>query len=143
MKRVCRFLRLPSSDRRLLFSTALLVWAVRLGLWLLPFRTLRRLLAKPAQKMAQAREADPTEIKRVVWAVETVSRYVPAATCLTRALVTHVLLTQRGCVALLRIGVAKTETGQLDAHAWIERQGKVIIGGMNDLSRYTLLPPLQ
>src|SRR6267142_1308347 len=44
MRRLRRFLALPAADRRLLVEAALFLWAIRLGLRMLPFRTLWRLL---------------------------------------------------------------------------------------------------
>ena len=44
--RVHKFLNLSAVDRRLLVTAVLLLGAIRLGLWLLPFQTLRQLLAK-------------------------------------------------------------------------------------------------
>jgi hypothetical protein len=145
MQQVRKFLRLTSGDRRLLISAVLLVWTVRLGLWLLPFQGLRRLLSlrsKVTRAPLTLQEADPACADKVIWAVTTASRYAPAASCLVRALVAQVLLAQQGCPAHLCIGVAKTEAGRLEAHAWIESQGKVILGGKSDLARYTPLPSL-
>jgi hypothetical protein len=40
----------------------------------------------------------------------------------------------------LRIGVARSEAGKIEAHAWVESMGKVIIGGTHvDLKRFTVL----
>src|SRR5437867_11533874 len=52
-----KFLRLSANDRRLLVSAALLLGAIRLGLWLLPFQTLRQLLAKMTQHATRLRRA--------------------------------------------------------------------------------------
>jgi hypothetical protein len=52
------------------------------------------------------------------------------------------LLNWYGYASELRIGVAKGEQGELEAHAWVEYQGKVIIGGLSTLSRYVPLPSL-
>jgi len=142
MKRLRKFLSLTPSDRRLLVSAALLLGAIRLGLWLLPFQTLRRLLAKMTQVTTQLQNADLTSMDRVVWAVAVASRYIPGVKCLARALATQVLLSQRSYPTCLRIGVAKSEGGKLEAHAWVESQERIVIGGLRDLSRYTPLPPL-
>jgi hypothetical protein len=65
---------------------------------------------------------------------------VPAATCLTQALATQVLLDQRGQTARTRIGVVKGEDGQLQAHAWVESEGVVVIGGSeSEIKQYTPL----
>jgi hypothetical protein len=75
--------------------------------------------------------------------VETASRRTPGLkTCLAQALAAQVLLTRRGYPALLRIGVAKGERQQLQAHAWVESEGKIVIGG-SELERYTPLAVLK
>ena len=87
--------------------------------------------------------ADPEIHRRVVWAVKTASRFVPKATCLTQALVAQIILARRGCATDLQIGVARSEQGSVEAHAWLESDGRVLIGGMTDLDRFTALPPLR
>jgi len=76
MKRLNKFLRLTRSERRLLLSAALLLGAIRLGLWLLPFQTLRRLLVRLTAADCKAARVS---VGRVVWAVEVVSRFAPAS----------------------------------------------------------------
>ncbi len=65
------------------------------------------------------------------------------AKCLARALTTQVLLNRQGYLPDLRIGVAKATAGQLEAHAWVEYQGRIVIGQLNDLSRYLPLPSFE
>lgn len=145
MQPLRKFLHLTSSDRRLLISTALLLGAIRLGLRLLPFKVLRRLLGKLAKaRSGLQEEANQFSIQRIVWAVTVASRYVPKATCLTQALAARVLLARHGHPPThLRIGVARGEEGRLEGHAWLESQGKVIVGGGEGLSRYTRLPRVE
>lgn len=50
------------------------------------------------------------------------------ATCLKKALVLHAMLTRRGFNSQLLIGASRAEDGQLDAHAWLECHGKVLLG---------------
>lgn len=139
MRRLNKFLRLPSADRRLLLNSIWLVWAVRLGLWLLPFPTLRRLLAKLSKGTSS--QMNPDLLSRVAWAVTVSSEYIPQATCLTQALATKILLGRRGQPAVLRIGVTREEGGEFLAHAWIESNGEVVIGGSGSLlKRYTAIP---
>jgi Transglutaminase-like superfamily len=140
MARLSKFRRLPAADRRLLLKTVLLVWTVRLGLWLLPFRLMRRLLAKLALNPVGSQVCGPTVVARYVWAVTVACRYVPATTCLTQALVTKMLLGHHGHHASVRIGVARSAGGELQAHAWVESGGRVVIGGSEaSLQRYTRL----
>ena len=141
MKLLYKLLQLKSSDRQLLFATFALLGAIRLGLWLLPFPTWCRLLARVMQAKVNLQQAEPTSISKVVWAVSIASRYMPGGVkCLVRALTTQVLLNRQGHAAELRLGVAKGQGGQLEAHAWVESQGQVVIGSLSNLSSFTPLP---
>ena len=144
MKLLRKFLRLPTAERRLLIETALLLEAIKLSMRLLQFRTLRRLLVRVSDAAsAKPRHADQLPVERVVWAVEATSRHTPGVkTCLTQALAAQVLLARRGHPALLRIGVARREQEQFQAHAWVESEGKVVIGG-SEPGRYTPLAGLE
>ncbi len=139
MRRLYRLVAITSSDRRLLVSAILLLGTVRLGLWLLPFQTLRRFLAGMTQTTSKWQKSDQS-VDKIIWAVRVASRYLPGKVkCLARALTTQVLLERHGYQALLRIGVAKSKQG-LEAHAWVESQGRIVIGGLKDIGRYTTLP---
>jgi Transglutaminase-like superfamily len=141
MKHLGRFYRLPTSERWLLARAALLLGAIRVGLWLLPFRTLRSLLDR-ATVFYRVRETDYQSTDLVVWAVEVAAKHMPGFdTCLTRALAAQVLLSRRGHPAVLRIGVVKSAVGKFEAHAWVESDGRVVIGG-HELERYTPLAAL-
>ena len=135
MTNPCKYFFLPPQERSVLLRAILLLSICRLGLWLLPFKTLRRLLAY----FTSREKPDAVRIDTIIWAVAVGSRYVPAATCLTQALAGQVLLNQRDAPALLRIGVAKNGEGVFQAHAWVESQGRVLIGNSPELFRYTRL----
>ena len=143
MKRARKFFALPSTHQRLLVTAVLLLGVIRLGLWLLRFQTLQRLLRKMARISAGLRQAQVVSVDNVLWAVTVASRFVPQATCLTQALAGQVLLVRRGHLAHLCIGVARSQTGQFQAHAWVEYQGRVVLGGADAPLRFTLLPPLK
>jgi hypothetical protein len=143
MRRLRNFLRLPSAERRLLVRAALLLGTVRLGLWLLPFQTLRHLLTRLSSSSIRSHDPERPSKESVVWAVETAGRRItPAATCLTLALTAQVLLLRRGYPAILHIGAVKVDGEQFLAHAWLESQGKIVIGGY-ELERYTPLAALE
>lgn len=126
--------RLPTlREFPILWRAAALVCAVRLGLWVVPFARLRGLvvfLAHPG-----SRNAGHYSAEQLSWAVRAVSRYVPRATCLTQALVLHILLRREGLPSRIRIGVSK-DAGHFEAHAWVESQDRVVIGD-SGLQRYT------
>jgi len=140
MNRLNKFLRLSFNEKILLVRISLLLATTRLGLSLLPFTTLRKVLATISPLIAGGGEAWSED--RLVWAVGAASRYVPRATCLAHALAIQLVLKQSGRQASLHIGVNGVEGNHLDAHAWVESQGRVLFGG-SDLGSYTHLLALQ
>jgi Transglutaminase-like superfamily len=144
MRRLRKFMRLPASERRLLMKAILLLWVVKVGLKLLPFQILRRQLGRLVVLPLTLQGAqDPRSIERVIWAVELAGRLMSrASTCLTQALTAQVLLLRRGHPAHVHIGTLKGEGGELQAHAWVESGGEVVIGG-HELERYTRLAVLE
>lgn len=143
MRRLRKLLVHSVSDYQLLFFTFCLLTAVRFGLWTLSFRNLRQVLWSITQVLHPHTKTS-ISISKLVWAVEVSSRCMPGgAKCLAKALTTQVLLHTQGYPADLRIGVIKGNQGNLEAHAWIEYQGKVVIGQLTTLSQFTPLPSLQ
>ncbi|KAB8320249.1 lasso peptide biosynthesis B2 protein [Tolypothrix campylonemoides VB511288] len=146
MRRLRSFFKLNRGERHLLIITFILLAAIRLGLWLLPFRNLLKFLQKIRKPNFLLAAEDKSQISasKIVWAVNAASPYMPGGVkCLARALTTQVLMSYHGHTPELRIGVAKKEGGKLEAHAWIEYQGRVAIGNLPDLSRFIPLPSLQ
>jgi hypothetical protein len=144
MEPLRKFLLLPAADTWLLIKTALLLVAIKLAMRLLPFRTLRRLaIIATSAPMRRLRNTDHASADRAIWAVEATSRHIPGVkSCLIQALATQVLLARRGYPALLHIGVTRGEHGQFRAHAWVESEGKVVIG-KSGLERFTPLAVLK
>ena len=141
MRQCRKFVQLAPADRSLLVSAAFLVVWVRLGLWLLPFRTLRRTLSRLAGASTGRQGSPGCAAERPVWAVRVVSRYVPGSTCLTQALAAHALLARHGYSADLQIGFTRDDAKRLQGHAWLEHEGEVVIGG-GELERYVPLTTL-
>ena len=131
-----KFFRLRRSEQWLLLKAALLLGAIRIGLRLFPFQRLKQLLDSASKSHA----ANQFSADRIAWAVTAASRYVLGdKPCLTQALAAQLLLKQQGYPACLRIGVAREDGGKLQAHAWVESEDRVVVGG-GELSRYTPLP---
>jgi hypothetical protein len=134
MRRIHKFLKLPSAEKRLLTRACILIGTIRLGLELSSFRTLRKFLAsiKPYPSKFTGKFSE----EQLTWAITVASRYIPKATCLAQALALKVLLQQAGHLACLHIGVEQAGKGNLKAHAWVESGGRILIGGLN-LNQYT------
>jgi hypothetical protein len=143
MRRLNKFLNLPLIDKHLLVESVFLLGTVRLALWLLPFKTLWRLLARVTQATTNLPEVDQTFVDRITWAIAVAGQCLPGARCLALSLVVQVMLARRGYAACLRIGVIRSEEGRLGAHAWVEIQGRIVSLGLADVSSFTPLPPLR
>lgn len=134
-----KFINRSWADRALLVRAFVLVSAVRIGLWVLPYRTVHRL----AECSVTPRELSPDEerrtMRRIVGAVEAMSRrLLGMKPCLTQALAAQRMLRQEGIDSVLRIGVTK-DGSELLAHAWLERDNRVLIGGKHSPHLYTPL----
>lgn len=141
MRRVHKLLGLSGAERRQLAAALVVVAAARLGLWLLPFRIFRPMLAR-ATSRPRGPGVDEKTVDKVAWAVSTVAARVPRATCLTQALAAQVLLAHLGERSALCIGVAHDERRGVRGHAWLEHRGRVVIGGAA-LDGYVPLPFLE
>jgi hypothetical protein len=136
MRRLAKFLRLSTSEQFLLLRAVMIVAAIRVGLWVLPFRVMQRFTFK-----ARKKKRTQYSIEQFVWAVRATSRYVPRATCLTQAMAAQTLLSRAGYNPQVKIGVAKNEKKLFEAHAWLVLGDQVLIGGM-EVERYTALTVL-
>jgi Transglutaminase-like superfamily len=134
--RVARFRSLAPPDRGLFLVALLAIAFVRVGLWLTSFRRLHRAFERIAPP-AGAPDPTPGEAERIGWAVGSAARFVPDATCLPQALAAEAILRHRGHPADLRIGVTR-DGGGVQAHAWVESYGRVIVGD-GDLERFAPL----
>ena len=65
----------------------------------------------------------------IAWAVKHTARLVPMAHCLTQALAVQYLLAKQGTLSLVRVGIAEKPDGKVEAHAWVLKDGQIVIGG--------------
>lgn len=142
MRRLRKFLQLSPADQWLLLRALALLAAIRLGLCLFSFPRMCRLLLTDRQAPPRRHTADPSLPQRIARSIAVASRYVPSATCLTQALSTKRLLAANGCPGVLKVGVAKGPAGTLKSHAWIECDGRILLGEVGDFHTYRVLVAL-
>ncbi|CAG5069489.1 hypothetical protein DYBT9623_02225 [Dyadobacter sp. CECT 9623] len=117
-------------------ATSLLL--VKLGLALLPFSSFRKVFhwftkTKSVEELPQA------QIDQTVWAVDTAANLLPfELLCLPRALATKYLLRKVPSMTL-EIGIEVNPAKSFEAHAWIEKNGNIIIGDWPDSVSYKRL----
>jgi hypothetical protein len=129
MRVLHKFTCLPPADRRLLVTAAIVLGLVGAALRLVSFKKLLHLTEEFSHTTSHRQNPFPPSSERITWAVAAVSRRIPfLSRCLTQAVAAKILLTRCGHPALMRIGVSRNENGRLEAHAWVESQGVVVIG---------------
>lgn len=141
--RLLKFLRMPWASRVTLFEVAVLLVLVRLGLLLLSYERLLAILARFSVPRLDDRRRNPEYGPSVTWAASGLGGLIfRDRPCLTQALVVRLLLNRAGRQPELKIGVTKDRAGDLRGHAWLELDGRVIIGGGRSPDRYAELVPM-
>lgn len=134
---------MSAADRNLLAGAAAVLLLMRGGLATLGYARVRRWVSRLNRPHRNAATGDAKEIERIVWAVSLAGRVtLGEKPCLPIAMATQWLLSRRGFSTDLRIGVMRGESGQLEAHAWVERDGLILIGESPSLHRMERLPAL-
>ena len=142
MKLIPKFLQLPSADKRLLLSATMVLVVIRIGLSLFSFQTVECVLRQTLRRYsARAPRLHRPPVHRIVWGIEVASEHIPGTqTCLVKGLTAQGLFSWYGYSTDLRIGVTRHEDERIEAHLWVERNGTVVIGDIENLSEYTPLP---
>jgi hypothetical protein len=137
-----RFASLDRLDRQLVLEVVALMPLVWAGLHLFRFPTLRCALETYVRSRTVAHTGSEAEaMDRVRWAITVVAARFPRATCLVQALTADTILRRMGLECALRIGVRASGTGTvpIEAHAWVDCNGRVAIGAIEELSDFRVL----
>ena len=119
------------ADWRLLVAVAVAQAITSAALRAMPLPALR---TRASRLRRIARFVAPDSEERVVWALEATGRRLAGlSTCLVRALVAELLLGSPDQPTRLTIGVRHGMNGStLESHAWVAREGRVVIGAPPD-----------
>jgi precorrin isomerase len=132
MRRLHSFAALLPAERALALRAVITALAVRVALWLLPFRVVHRALQRALDRRAPV-SVDAAAVSR---AVARAARTVPGATCLVQAVTGAILLSRGGRPATVVIGVAGG--AGFEAHAWLESDG-MPVAGVSEAERFAPL----
>lgn len=133
-------LRLSRRDIAIVAEAAALVIPVEVGLRYLSLDALLVRLGRAGR--GAARDHAHVDVERAARLVDAVAACYPPATCLKKSLILLRILRKRGFSAELRLGVRKRQD-DFSAHAWVECDGRVLLGGgVADLfTTLALTPP--
>ena len=133
MRNLSRIFSLSGREMLFLAHCLSVVVAVRVGLTLLSYNKVRRMVTR-----LDAREpADIGDLRRVAWGVAAAARLVPGASCLTQALSGQYMLARQGSASKISIGIERNAGTELKAHAWLMSGDHIVLGG--SLGRFTHL----
>lgn len=142
MRLLVKYFRLSREEKLTVLQVGFLLVLARLGLALLPYRVIKRWFEKWSGEATRAR--DSSYQRTLTWAGSGLGRYILGdKPCLSQAIVVQALMRRAGLDSDLRIGVAKDEKGTFLAHAWLECDGAVILGGRRATEHYVRLAPMR
>ena len=137
MKKWYELPKLSRGGKKLFLQAYILISMIRLGLYILPFQRLQSLILKAEGLKFFASVVPDATVRAIALSVERSARYsMGNPMCLAKALTTVVLMSIYDYPYQINIGVAKGKSDNLEAHAWVESEGRVIVGYLPDLSRY-------
>lgn len=141
-KQLINYLRLPWRHKLTAVHVTARIAAVRFALSTLPYATVKRAI----DRLSRPRSVHLSDVgayrKRVLQCITSVARNtLGAKPCLTQALVAQWMLGRTGFATDLKFGVSVGEEG-FEAHAWLEKDGRVLLGGSASPHRYTTLQPV-
>ena len=117
----------------------------RLGLIVFPLGRVRRMVRWICGSARPLRVAPRPPAEALIRASVSAGLHSPVGTtCLAGALVAKALLDRHGYESKMRLGVRRGADGQFAAHAWVERDHKVVVGGTaSEIACYTPVPEME
>ncbi|HUB79589.1 MAG TPA: lasso peptide biosynthesis B2 protein [Bryobacteraceae bacterium] len=139
------FRRRPVAEIRVCLQALGAFTLTTLALHRMSLPTLRRRLWRAFSAAVELPENQRVPMSRVLRCAAVASKLTPLpATCLARALVMEALLRRHGYDVRMRIGVRRPEARVFAAHAWLEYQGRIVVGGPESVvAQYRVLPDLE
>ena len=134
-----KILILSPEERALCLHAAF--WLVKIFIFLkvFPYRKVLISIQKRALKPVFHRRSRILSADNICRIIEKCARNLPIAlTCLPQALAGFVLCRQYGYKANLRIGARNVPSAGFTAHAWLEFEGRIIMGALPDIDSYAV-----
>ncbi|RQG90974.1 lasso peptide biosynthesis B2 protein [Natrarchaeobius chitinivorans] len=172
MGRVTGFLAVSIGDKGRIVTAAVLLLVVRLSFVVVSFAAFRRRLLALSSSLSRIVPGSPPPVRVAWAVEVTDRTIPGHRTCLMRSLTSEAIHSAYGHDVVHRIGVDpdgpgdehavdtsddgdhttgsagdeididRPGGGEFEAHSWIEHDGTVILGDLEDLSRFEPLPPL-
>jgi hypothetical protein len=129
MKALFGLSRLSKPELKLLPETVLHLFVFRIKVSFLPSKNY---LPKNTRQTGFLSEEKKNQSNSVARIINGLSVRVPwPATCLVKVLAANKMLLKRGIPHTIHFGVKKSAAGEMEAHAWLSVNNRVVIGGEN------------
>lgn len=136
MRLVRLFLALPLRTKARVIEACVAMGVARALVLTVPFRWIGHRLGEPGAPGVSSDEPEPLGALRVAHAIQIVHSHTPwNSNCLAQALAGRWMLKRRGFPSTIYFGIAKGPTGNLEAHAWLKGNRRILTGG-GELERY-------
>lgn len=143
VKRCKTFLSFNLFDKFLIIKVFFLTGLIRLIILSIPFKRIKKYMGELNRESSKEVNKEQYDISnRISWAVNTVSRHTPwESKCLVKALTAQYLLSRKGIITTLYLGVGKdkniikdekfnkNEESKIIAHSWIRYGNSYVTGG--------------
>lgn len=127
LKKWTKFWQLSFAEKSWFLKAILVLSFIKIGLIVLPFSVFKRLFAFISKKNKPIL-FNNLEVTKIVVAIQRAAAVLPfPITCLPQALATKFFV-RNDPSFLLKIGIQKSPENKIEAHAWVEKQGDIVIG---------------
>ncbi len=137
---VGKFAKRRFADKFLLLEALILIVVIRIGLSIRGYAAIARFVDRFDRGDSTSSNSADSFSYRAAWAVSKASRIIKNdKPCLAQSLALRLLLNRKGLGSKIVIGVKKSDDFSIQAHAWVEKEGEVLIGGASSPFRYAIM----
>ncbi|ORC32660.1 hypothetical protein B4O97_15995 [Marispirochaeta aestuarii] len=143
IERFKKFFLLTSAEKYLFLSSWLWLSRVRKSLRKKPFKTVLSNVNKLAEKRKSVSNVK-ISADDISLAVERCSGIFHGnCDCLPKALAGRILFARYGYNTVLRIGAVRSSGSDFTAHAWLESDGKIVVGDIPGIKDFKLFEGIE
>ena len=128
-QKINKFILLDNEEKKLLFKIYIFIWIVRLRLWFTSYAKTKVWSEKKINAYFATFQEKVFKEQILLQFINTASRLIPKASCLTKALAGHTILKFFNCQNDLYIGVKINSNSDFEAHAWLQKDQTILLGG--------------
>lgn len=123
-----KWAKLSGEEQHFIIRAMLILWLVRVGLWVFPFRRVLAVTENHLPPSLSWRTTPAGSADHCARWIPSAARLIPKASCLTQAIAARWLLQSAGLQCELQLGVGR-RLGKFSAHAVLIHERRIVVGG--------------